>query len=148
MEAIIAGLSDGTIDAIASMHMPQSPSSKDLVFEQAAPGMISFETVLPLSLALVRDERISLERMVYLLSTGPAKVLGLDQKGLGSLKVGSAAVLVAALWLPELARPAAGLIVVLMLGALAMHLRVGDPAAKSAPAFAMLVMSGALVALH
>lgn len=94
VQAIINGLSDGTIDAIASMHTPQSPSSKDLVFEQASAGMIAFETVLPLALELVRKENISVERMVHLLSTGPAKILGLDQKGLGSLKIGAPADLV------------------------------------------------------
>ncbi len=91
VEAITTALGDGTLDAIASMHMPQSPSAKDLVFEDAAAGMIAFETVLPLVLELVRKERISLERMVYLLSTGPAKVIGLHEKGLGSLKVGAPA---------------------------------------------------------
>lgn len=91
VDAIIAALADGTLDAISSMNMPQSPSSKDMVFEHAAPGMIGFETTLPLALELVRAERLTMERMIYLLTHGPAKILGLDRKGIGELKIGGPA---------------------------------------------------------
>lgn len=58
----------------------------------------------------------------------------------GALKVGAAFVLIAAVWFPSLAAPAAGLVSVLMLGALAMHAKVRDPLMKSAPAAAVLTM--------
>ncbi len=66
---------------------------------------------------------------------------------IGALKVGSALCLLAGLWYPQVVLPAAGLVVLLMLGALAMHMRVKDPLVRSLPAFLMLLMSGTLVAL-
>ena len=66
----------------------------------------------------------------------------------GVLKVGSAVLLLVGLWVPSVVLPAAGLVVALMLGALAMHVRVKDPAIKSMPAFLMLVMSAALCVLQ
>lgn len=62
----------------------------------------------------------------------------------GALKIGSAVLLLAGIWVPRLVLPAAATVVVLMLGALAMHVKVGDPPMKSLPAFLMLVSSGAL----
>lgn len=66
----------------------------------------------------------------------------------GALKLGSAAALLTALWVPALAQPAAGLVAVLMIGAVAMHVRVGDPGVRFLPALAMLVMSALVVVLH
>ncbi len=60
---------------------------------------------------------------------------------IGTLKVGSAVCLIAGLWLPGLVLPAASLVVLLMLGALAMHLKIGDGLTKSVPALVMLVLS-------
>jgi hypothetical protein len=62
----------------------------------------------------------------------------------GALKVLSAVALIAGIWIPALVLPAAAVVAVLMLGALAMHLKVGDPALKSLPAFLMLLMSTGL----
>ena len=69
---------------------------------------------------------------------------------IGTLKVGSALALIAGIWFPAVIVPAAALISVLMLGALAMHVRVRDPLRKSLPALGMLVLcigisGGALV---
>lgn len=66
----------------------------------------------------------------------------------GSLKLLSAAALIAGIWFPAMVLPAAAVVGVLMVGALAMHLKVRDPAIKSLPAFLMLVMSAGLCALH
>ena len=63
---------------------------------------------------------------------------------IGSLKVGSALALVAGIWFPQLVLPAAALIVVLMLGALGMHAKIGDPPKKFLPALAMLALSLAI----
>ena len=65
----------------------------------------------------------------------------------GGLKIGSAVMLIAGIWLSQFVLPAAAIVAVLMVGALVMHLKVKDPAVKSLPAFLMLVMSGSLLVL-
>jgi len=65
----------------------------------------------------------------------------------GALKVLSAVALIAGIWIPALVLPAAAVVAVLMVGALAMHLKIGDPAIKSLPAFLMLLMSVSLLVL-
>jgi dihydroorotase len=88
IKAIIAGLKDGTIDAIATDHAPHSQLEKDVEFDKAANGIIGLETAVPLALALVRKKVISEARMVELLSSNPAKIL---RVGGGSLTVGNEA---------------------------------------------------------
>ena len=66
---------------------------------------------------------------------------------IGVLKVGIALLLIIAIWIPRLAAPAAIALGVLMLGALAMHLKVHDPMKKSLPALAVLAMCIAIVLL-
>lgn len=63
----------------------------------------------------------------------------------GALKVGSAVALLVGFWIPELVVPAASIIAVLMIGALSMHIKVGDPLKKSIPAFLILVMSAGIL---
>lgn len=75
-QAVIAAISDGTIDVIASGHDPRGPEDKRLPFADAAPGMAGAESLLPLTLTLVRDEVISTERAFDLLSANPARLLG------------------------------------------------------------------------
>lgn len=58
----------------------------------------------------------------------------------GTLKVGAALALVVGIWLPALVLPAAALVCVLMLGALAMHVKIRDPLQKSLPALVMLIL--------
>lgn len=65
----------------------------------------------------------------------------------GALKIGAGVVLLAGLWLDLPVRVAAGVVAALMVGALAMHVKVGDPARRSVPAALMLLMSGAIVLL-
>jgi dihydroorotase len=76
VEAIREGLADGTLDAIASDHAPHSSIEKRVEFDQAANGIIGLETSLPLSLKLVHDRVISMTRLVDLMASGPARVLG------------------------------------------------------------------------
>lgn len=66
----------------------------------------------------------------------------------GALKIGAALVLIAGVWLPLPVRGAALLVAGLMIGALAMHARVGDPPIKSLPAALMLAMGIAIVFLR
>ncbi len=86
--ALIAGLADGTVDAIATDHAPHHPASKDVEFDRAPFGIIGFETALALTLGeLVHTGKISLTRLVELFTTGPARVLGIERK----IAVGGAA---------------------------------------------------------
>jgi len=66
----------------------------------------------------------------------------------GALKIGAAIVLIAGVWIALPVRAAAGLVAALMVGALAMHVKVGDPLMKSLPAALMLALSAAIVALR
>lgn len=66
----------------------------------------------------------------------------------GALKIGAAIVLIAGVWIALPVRAAAGLVAALMIGAIAMHFKVGDPLMKSLPAALMLAMSAAIVALR
>jgi dihydroorotase len=80
-EALIAGLADGTVDAIATDHAPHEPALKDVEFDKAPFGILGFETALSLALEqLVHSGRISLIRMVELFTTGPARVLGMERR--------------------------------------------------------------------
>jgi len=79
-EALLAGLADGTVDAIATDHAPHEPALKDVEFDRAPFGILGFETAIALSLEqLVHRGRISLMRMVELFTTGPARVLGMER---------------------------------------------------------------------
>jgi dihydroorotase len=87
-DALLAGLGDGTVDAIATDHAPHEPALKDVEFDRAPFGIVGFETALALSLEqLVHSGRISLMRLVELFTTGPARVLGMER----SLAVGQPA---------------------------------------------------------
>ena len=74
--AVRAALADGTIDVIASGHDPRGPEDKRLPFADAEPGMAGAETLLPLTLSLVRDGVIDMARAFALLATNPANLLG------------------------------------------------------------------------
>jgi dihydroorotase len=93
-DAVIAGLADGTIDAIATDHAPHADHEKDQELSFAPPGLIGLETSLALTITeLVEPGRITLQRAVELLSTGPARILGLPNQG-GPIAPGHAANLV------------------------------------------------------
>jgi dihydroorotase len=77
-QATIAAVADGTVDVITSSHDPRGPEDKRLPFEDAAPGMAGAETLLALSLNLVREGHLSLPALMRLLAANPARLLGLD----------------------------------------------------------------------
>jgi dihydroorotase len=77
-KATIAAVADGTVDVITSSHDPRGPEDKRLPFADAAPGMAGAETLLAMALNLVRDDVIGLPRLVELLATNPARLLGLN----------------------------------------------------------------------
>src|SRR5438128_7684255 len=75
-KALLEGLADGTVDAIATDHAPHEPALKDVEFDRAPFGILGFETALALALEqLVHRGRVSLTRLVELFTTGPARVL-------------------------------------------------------------------------
>src|SRR6202050_5225499 len=79
--ALIEGLADGSVDAIATDHAPHHTSSNDVEFDRAPFGITGFETALALGLSeLVHPGKISLKRLVELFTTGPARVLGIERK--------------------------------------------------------------------
>jgi dihydroorotase len=79
-EALLAGLADGAVDAIATDHAPHEPSSKAVEFDKAPFGITGFETALSLALEqLYHSGRIGLTRLVELFTTGPARVLGMKR---------------------------------------------------------------------
>jgi dihydroorotase len=77
VEALRQGLSDGTIDVIATDHAPHAVQDKQKEFAEAPFGIVGLETALPLTLALVEDGVMSLEAAVAKLTTEPARVFGL-----------------------------------------------------------------------
>jgi dihydroorotase len=79
-EALLSGLADGTVDAIATDHAPHEPALKDVEFDRAPFGITGFETALSLALEqLVHTGRVPLMRMVELFTSGPARILGLER---------------------------------------------------------------------
>jgi len=90
VEAIIKGLIDGTIDAIATDHAPHSEEEKAQALTEAPSGMIGLETSLALSLTyLYHTGYIGLTKLFKLLSANPAKILGLNNSHLGNIGIAS-----------------------------------------------------------
>jgi dihydroorotase len=92
VEALRAAVADGTIDVLATDHAPHSPAEKARDFASAPFGIIGLEHALPLYReALVDSGAIGWPRLVELMSLQPARLLGLDAMGLGTLRVGAPA---------------------------------------------------------
>lgn len=92
VEALRAGVADGTITVLATDHAPHSQDEKALPFEEAPFGIVGLETALPLYVeALVHTGLIDWPRLIAMMTIEPARLCGLDKKGLGQLKVGGPA---------------------------------------------------------
>lgn len=92
IDALIAGVADGTITVLATDHAPHSADEKALPFEEAPFGMVGLETAMPLYVeALVTSGAIDWPRLIAMLTLEPAKLCNLDGMGIGSLRVGGAA---------------------------------------------------------
>lgn len=74
--AVIEAIGDGAIDVIASGHDPRGPEDKRLPFADAEAGMAGAETLLAMSLTLVRDGVVDLSRLFQMISRNPANLLG------------------------------------------------------------------------
>ena len=75
-DAMLEGIGDGLVDAIATDHAPHHYDEKQVEYDRAPFGIVGLETAVPLSLdRLVHAGRIRLSRMVELLSVNPARIL-------------------------------------------------------------------------
>ncbi len=90
LEAVLEGIKDGTIDAIATDHAPHHADEKSFEYDRAPFGITGLETAIGLALnELVDKGIIGLERLVEMCSANPARILGLE--GRGTLKPGAIA---------------------------------------------------------
>jgi dihydroorotase len=88
-DAMIEGLADGTIDAIATDHAPHHADEKMVEFDQAPFGIVGLETAVPLVFdRLVHTGRITIARMIELMSVNPARLLNVPG---GTLREGTPA---------------------------------------------------------
>ncbi len=83
IEAIKAGLRDGTIDIIATDHAPHDLVDKQADYHNACFGIVGLETALPLSLRLVDEKILTLPQLVEKLTSRPAEIFKLDSGTLG-----------------------------------------------------------------
>ncbi len=90
-KALIAGIKDGSIDAMVSGHDPRPAEEKRLPFAQSSPGAVGLETLLAGALSLVHNEELGLHDVLRVLTCGPAQLLGLP---IGEIKPGNSADLV------------------------------------------------------
>lgn len=88
VDALRAGIKDGTIDAIASDHAPHENDSKRVEFARASFGILGLQTSLPLLVGLIGSGVVSRERAVELCSSGPARCFGIEG---GTLRKGARA---------------------------------------------------------
>jgi dihydroorotase len=89
VQAILAGLVDGTLEVIATDHAPHAPEKKMRELDQAPNGIIGLETLLPVCVvALIEPGHLTWPQLIAKLTINPARVLGIDR---GTLKPGSIA---------------------------------------------------------
>jgi dihydroorotase len=84
--ALLRGVADGTVDAIATDHAPHPPEHKKVEFAAASPGMIGLETALSLGLVAVDAGCLSLQQLLAAISTRPARIIG-EERGLAEGQV-------------------------------------------------------------
>jgi dihydroorotase len=83
LELIKEGLRDGTIDIIATDHAPHGLADKQMEFSKACFGIVGLETALPLTLKMVDEKVITLQKAVDLLTQQPCRLFNLDKGNLG-----------------------------------------------------------------
>jgi dihydroorotase len=94
VDAVRAGLVDGTIDCVATDHAPHAREDKEKEFDKAPPGMLGLETALAVLMTeLVAPGLLTLSALIERMSTVPARIRGLDGHG-GAVAAGAPATLV------------------------------------------------------
>ena len=91
IQALIRGLKEGVIDAIATDHAPHTEADKRCGFDEAAFGISGFETALGSLMSLVHEGQIGLSTLISKLTCEPAGIIGGRYRRLGTLAVGAAA---------------------------------------------------------
>lgn len=86
VDAIIEGLADGTIDAIATDHAPHAALEKEVEYDKALNGIVGLETAVGLTMKLVQSKKLNLVDAIARLTCGPANVYNLEK---GTLKKGA-----------------------------------------------------------
>jgi dihydroorotase len=81
MQAAWAAIADGTVDTIGSDHAPHSRAAKEKPWPDCAAGLTGVQTLLPMMLEQVSKTRLTLSRLVDLMSAGPARIYGAVNKG-------------------------------------------------------------------
>ncbi len=81
-DALWMGIEEGIVDMIATDHAPHSLTDKNLAYPEAPCGVPGVQTLLPLLLNAVNENRLSLERLVQLCSQRPAEVFGITNRGI------------------------------------------------------------------
>jgi dihydroorotase len=92
-QALIEAVASGLVDIVVSAHAPAPPEEKRLPFDEAAPGAVGLQTLLPALLTLHHEGRIPLLRLIETVTLAPAKAIGLAA---GRLSVGAPADLILA----------------------------------------------------
>jgi len=90
LKACREALKRGVADAIATDHAPHSPDEKEVEFCRAPFGILGFQTMLPLSLNLVREGHLTLSQMVEKLTVNPARIIRKERE-IGTLRPGARA---------------------------------------------------------
>jgi dihydroorotase len=86
VQALLAGLRDGTLDVIATDHAPHAPEKKMRELDQAPNGIIGLETLLPICIkALIEPGHLTWPQLIEKLTVNPSRVLGIDR---GTLRLG------------------------------------------------------------
>lgn len=93
-EALRAGLARGALGALCSDHQPHEADAKLAPFISTAPGISGLDTLLSLGLRLIDDNLLSLPEVIERLTLGPARILGLEAQGTGTLGIGKPADLI------------------------------------------------------
>ncbi len=90
-QALIEAVASGLVDIVVSAHAPAPPEEKRLPYDEAAPGAVGLETLLPALLTLYHEERVPLIRLIETVTLAPARAIGLEA---GRLSVGAPADLI------------------------------------------------------
>ena len=81
LEAAWAAVADGTVDTVGSDHAPHARANKEKPWPECAAGLTGVQTLLPMMLEQVANGRLTLSRLVDLMSAGPARIYGAVNKG-------------------------------------------------------------------
>jgi dihydroorotase len=96
--ALVAGVADGTIDAICSDHQPHEPDAKLAPFPATEAGISALDTLIPIVMQLVNDKHIPLSTAVAAITSNPASILGLESGTLSNRAHGDLTVISQTNW--------------------------------------------------